>query len=157
MTLTMMCGLPNSGKTTKANNIAEETGAVIIRVDDYTYLYEQGYKPQQMLEIVHNDVRANLESGHDIIYDAVNATAVERQQLKNIVEPFGVRVVCVYMATPTEMCVSRDKHGWSSFYARFFEEPTEDEGFELIICKDGIEETEPTNEDIINALLGVIE
>lgn len=156
MTLTMMCGLPNSGKTTKANNIAEETGATIIRVDDYTYLYQEGYKPNQIIEIVINDTKSAIERGEDVVYDAVNATKSERKQLFDNFSTIA-DVVCVYMDTPTEMCVSRDKHGWSSFYARFFEAPTIDEGFEIVCCKDGIEEIEPTNEDIINALLGVIE
>lgn len=156
MTLTIMCGLPNSGKTTKANNIAEETGATIIRVDDYTHLYQEGYKPNQIIEIVINDTKSVLGRGEDVVYDAVNATKSERKQLFDNFSTIA-DVVCVYMVTPAEMCIKRDKSGWSSFYARIFEEPTEDEDFELIICKDGIEETEPTNEDIINALLGVTE
>lgn len=156
MTLTMMCGLPNSGKTTKANNIAEETGATIIRVDDYTHLYQDGYKPNQILEIVINDTKSALECGENVVYDAVNATKSERKQLFDNFSTIA-DVVCVYMDTPAEMCVSRDKHGWSSIYARFFEVPTTDEGFELVCCKDGVDKNFFAEQNILDVLLGVTE
>lgn len=158
MRFTIMCGIPNSGKTMKSRELSDKTGAVLIRLDDYTHLYMKGYKPYQVVELAINDIRSNLESGHDVIYDAVNETTVGRQQILEAVSTTGADIVCVYMATPASVCISRDSSGWSAHYAEIFEPPTESEGFdELIVCSDGVGEVEPTEQNILDVLLGVIE
>lgn len=142
MTFTVMCGLPCSGKTTKANELAEQSGATLIRLDDYTHFYLDGYKPQDILSFVLRDIGNALERGEDVIYDAVNATADERRQVIEMVGVKDCRVVCIYMQTPVEICVARDKTRWAAIFAQRFEPPTETEGFELIDRDDGAAEAE---------------
>lgn len=143
MTLTMMCGLPNSGKTAKARELAAQTGATLIRLDSYTHLYLDGYKPQNILAFALRDMMDALNRGEDVIYDAVNATADERRQIVDTVDVEDCRIVCVYMQTPEAVCIARDRSGWSSFYAQRFEAPAENEGFALTVSTDGVGEADP--------------
>ncbi|MCQ2077810.1 MAG: ATP-binding protein [Bacteroidaceae bacterium] len=138
MTFTMMCGLPNSGKTTKASDLAAQTGATLIRLDNYTHLYLEGYKPRNILDLAIADISAALECGEDVIYDSVNATAYERGLVVEAVENKGCSIVCIYMNTPVEVCCERDNTVWAAAYAQRFEMPTETEGFEVIISNDGV-------------------
>lgn len=136
MKLIMMCGLPNSGKTTKVQQLTQQENPTIISLDKYTHLYLDGYKPKDIVGFAIKDIIAALEQGNNVLYDAVNATKFERKQ---IIDSVDCDVCCVYMKTPVEICEARDEHTWSTLYARIFEEPTEDEGFELIVSYDGVE------------------
>lgn len=144
MTLTIMCGLPNSGKTTKATALAESTGATLIRHDDYysrvitTTTFVKKEHLEQVTQLVLNDIKAHLENGEDVIYDAVNNTIASRQKVIETCAVDGCRYVCVYMDTPLDQSLERDKSGWTSVFSRNFEIPTEDEKFdEIIFSQDG--------------------
>lgn len=139
MNLILLCGIPNSGKTTKATSIAEETGYTLVRYDDYSHLIKD-HHAYEIVDIVQKEVADKLNSGQNVVYDAVNRTKAKRMELLSMCK--GHHCTCVYMDTPTEICVERDnsKVGWSALFAQIFEVPTEDEGFDkFIICHDGDE------------------
>ena len=141
MKLTMMCGLPNSGKTTKAAALARETGAALVTWDEHARRVGKVLQQDEIREAVVSAIRAALEDGRDVVYDAVNATAEERKRIAEACTRGidGVQTACMFMDTPVDICMPRDRFGWARAFARFFRPPTEDEGFgERIVCRDGI-------------------
>lgn len=139
MTLTVMCGVPNAGKTTKATALAEETGATRISVDDYRHYIRYDGKPMTVIDAALTDAREALERGEDVIFDNVNSNAHARRHVLDMCRMDGLRTVCIYMDTPVETCLERAHGSWpAAFYAHKVTRPTEDEGFdEIIICTDG--------------------
>ena len=145
MKLYIMCGLPDSGKTTKAAALAEETGATVISHDAYykTVIRPSDVVTREMLERVTEnalaDVKTHLENGEDVIYDAVNTKAKNRRAVLEKCMVEGVYTVCVYIATPLEVCESRGGM-WSRVFAQSFEPPTPDEGFDELLILAGEQE-----------------
>jgi len=140
MKLTFMCGIPNSGKTTKAATLAEQTGDILISLDEYTHLYEDGYMPIDVFEAAIADINAALDRGENVIFDAVNGNEFERQKLVNDCAHEGCEFQCIYMETPVDTCIERDSFIWSELISKHFEIPTANNGYELIVSADGIGE-----------------
>ena len=111
----MMCGLPGSGKSTKAKEIAEKSGALIfssdaLRKEKYGNEAIQG-NPNKIFNELVSYIRIALHSGRDVILDATNISYKKRMSFLSRVSngmkvPF--RRVCVLMATPYEMCCARN-------------------------------------------------
>lgn len=144
MTFTIMSGLPESGKTTKAAALAAETGATLIRHDDYySTVFQRDEAPtyemlQQVAENVYADIKAHLLSGEDVIYDAPNVSKAARKRVLDACAVEGCFTRCVYMDTPLAQCNARSSIGWPVIFSRSLEVPTEEEGFnEVIISADG--------------------
>ena len=114
----MMCGLPGSGKSYKAQQLAVEYNANIhssdaIRLEllgDINRHDSNGV----VFTTLHNRVKEDLRNGKNCIYDACNISYKRRmaflQELKNI----PCEKICVVMATPYEQCLkndaTRDRH-----------------------------------------------
>lgn len=130
MTLTVMCGIPNSGKTTNTNRLADETGATVFRLDDYMRGVKTYSDLVQILGTVLDNIKIELLSGKDVIYDAVNPDAASRKQIIDYFSDMdNLEIVCAYVDTSAEICIARDKSGWSAVFAERFEPPTDEEGF----------------------------
>lgn len=140
MKLTFTCGLPGSGKTTKAEQYASEHDVALIKLDDYTYHYREGFLPKDILSFAYADIISALNAGKNVLYDSVNPTKAERKHLIESL-PSGTEIECLYMNTPFEQCAIRGKKMWTEIFARNFETPISDEGFTVIECFDGIDQT----------------
>lgn len=110
-TLIMLVGLPCSGKSTEAKELAKEYNATIFSSDDlrqelFGDVNEQSRNNELFTEL-HRRVKNCLMSGKSAIYDACNHHYKERmaflQQLKNI----PCKKCCIVMATPYEECLRR--------------------------------------------------
>lgn len=114
----MMCGLPGSGKSYKAKELAEKHNANIHSSDSIRLELLGDINCQDSNGVVfttlHNRVKEDLRNGKNCIYDATNISYKRRmaflQELKNI----PCEKICVLMATPYEQClkndVARDRH-----------------------------------------------
>lgn len=75
-TLTMLCGLPGSGKSTYAKQLSDETNAIICNSDAIRRELFGNENLQEnndtVFKILHSRIKENLKSGHDVIYDATN-------------------------------------------------------------------------------------
>lgn len=111
-TFIMMCGLPGSGKSYKAQQLAVEYNANIHSSDAIREELLGDINRQDSNGVVfttlHNRVKEDLRNGKSCIFDATNTTYKRRmaflQELKNI----PCEKTCVVMATPYEQCLKND-------------------------------------------------
>ena len=116
--LVMMVGLPASGKSTIAYNLAKENNYIVfssdaLREELYLDINDQEHNHELFVEL-HRRIKATLRDGNSVIYDACNLNSKKRiaflQELKHI----PCRKECIIAATPYEQCLknnaSRDRH-----------------------------------------------
>lgn len=113
-TLTLLVGLPASGKTTFCEKSFNEEGSPVrISLDDFRKLIcgKDYFKPFE--PTVHawaqQTTRYLLSQGHDVVLDATSLT----QGLRNIWvslarEYLGVYTSCIYFDVPFEVCLKRN-------------------------------------------------
>ena len=113
----MMCGLPASHKSTKAEELAKEYNANIHASDKIRAELLSDVNSQEdntlVFQTLHKRVKQDLLEGKNCIYDATNISYRRRagflRELKNI----ECEKICVLMATPIEECLkdnaSRDR------------------------------------------------
>lgn len=142
--LYLTCGIPGSGKTTKALQLAEEKNLMVLSSDDireklYGDARVQG-DPKEVFAALDKEVEKNLRRGQSVVYDATNLTRRLRQ---NIMQKFSgcvKDVYCILLCTNKEECLrrnaSRDRQVpvdvINRMYERF-EVPRQEEGFKQII------------------------
>ena len=114
--LILMCGVPASGKSTVANNLAqhfEEQKAVVISMDAIREKWFGTRKCQDRGDEVYaqsvDDILSAFESCDVVIYDATNRTRKARRKLvETIYKYYDCAVYCVFMDTPLEVALDRN-------------------------------------------------
>ena len=114
--LIMMCGIPASGKSTIAYNLAkclEEQKSIIVSMDNIREEWFGTRKCQDSGDEVYaqsvEDTLWAFENFNIVIYDATNRTKKARKQLvKAIQKYYDCLVYCVYMATPLDIAIERN-------------------------------------------------
>ena len=108
-TLVMMVGLVGSGKSTYAEQLAEEMPAIVFSSDA---LREEMFDDvdnqennQKLFQELHKRIRECLKSGENAIYDATNISSKRRRGFINELKNIDCRKECVIMATPYEQCL----------------------------------------------------
>jgi len=114
LSLTMMVGLPGSGKSTIAkalSAISPELKLISsdsIRQELYGDENKQG-DPEEVFSLVNNRIHEALKSGTSVLYDATNLYRKSRQSvLASIPEGLDVLVRFWLVDTPLETCVARN-------------------------------------------------
>lgn len=108
----MLVGLPASGKSTRAKDLAWEEGAVIISSDtvreemygDTPYSEVDNSK---VFEEVNSRIVENLENNVNVIYDATNTNRKRRIHFIDYVVK-GYNVEAYYFDTPFSECIARN-------------------------------------------------
>ena len=114
--LILMCGVPASGKSTVANNLAQHFGeqkAVVISMDAIREKWFGTRKCQDRGDEVYaqsvDDVLSAFESCDIVIYDATNRTRKARRKLVETIQKYyDCLVYCVFMDTPLEVALERN-------------------------------------------------
>ena len=114
--LILMCGVPASGKSTVANNLAQHFGeqkAVVISMDAIREKWFGTRKCQDRSDEVYaqsvDDVLSAFESCDIVIYDATNRTRKARRKLVETIQKYyDCLVYCVFMDTPLEVALERN-------------------------------------------------
>lgn len=117
-TLYVMCGLPFSGKTTLAKELSEYTKSKILA---YDWIWARE-KPQDqvpdldnveewnsVLKIALEDTREELRKGNSIVFDHINHTRSDRDNLRKIAEVSEANFVIVYLDVSLEKMDQRRK------------------------------------------------
>ena len=125
----IMVGYPGSGKTTIANNICKN--------DNYIHISGDIYKTSSKMK------KAALEyilQKKSIIFDATHSSIKKRLEFINFGNKHKYEIKCVHVTTSLEISYKRNKTRNDekqvpkiaySVYKKYYEEPTEEEGFTL--------------------------
>lgn len=142
-TFYMMVGLPGSGKSFTAGTLPD----TIIHSSDAIraeILGDENRQDQQELvfQTLHERVFRDLRNGKNVVYDATNTNYKRRMEFLQRVNAMrlpALQTVCVFMATPYDECVKRNKdrertvpeHVICRMYKRF-DVPMKAEGWDEI-------------------------
>lgn len=105
---TMLCGLPGSGKSTYAKELADLTGAVIcssdaIREELFGDINSQTNNDAVFSEL-HKRVKENLRKSVNVIYDATNISSKRRRAFLRELKNIPCIKECIIMAVPFDEC-----------------------------------------------------
>lgn len=115
----MMCGLPYSGKSTYAEDLAETAMSlgrkVVIHSSDAIRAELYGDEGDQthndkVFQTLHRRIKADLQSGKNVVYDATNLSYKKRMATLQLVSRIPCRKICVFMAVPFDEIVERSRH-----------------------------------------------
>ena len=147
--LIILCGLPGSGKSSYAKAFKEYDDAMYegstvvhssdaIRGELFGDPSFQGDNAK-VFELMHKRVKADLQAGKTVIYDATNVTRKARRGAINLAHPTNDTVECHIIWTDPEECIRRDslrdrKVGPAVIdkMLRRWQSPWIDEGFDKI-------------------------
>lgn len=108
--LTLLCGIPGSGKTTYAekikNSYTYHLSSDSIRKELYGDESIQG-NPADVFVLMQDRAIMLLNNGFDVIYDATNITRKDRASILTKCPKF-VQIECHIIWAPTETCIERD-------------------------------------------------
>jgi predicted kinase len=95
--LVIFSGLPGAGKSTLAQRLAAETGAVWLRIDTIEYAMADGEEAVEVgaagYRVAYAVAEDNLRLGQTVIGDSVNALEITRRAWRSAAERAGVRAV----------------------------------------------------------------
>lgn len=102
--LIMLVGVSYSGKSFYAEQLAKQTGAVIVSSDairgELWGDENDQRNPAKVFEVVHSRIHNLLKEGKDVIYDATNLNCKRRMNFLKTIEKLAKRKTCVVvMAT----------------------------------------------------------
>lgn len=161
----MMVGLPGSGKSWYAGN--KLLNAVVhssdaIREEILGDVADQSNQ-QLVFQTLHDRVLSDLRAGRDVVYDATNIDYKRRMGFLQRVTAVNPQIwkVCVFMATPYDKCVernkSRDRTVPESVIDRMYRKidiPMKAEGWDEIVVE-GVEPVDNGIEPLLSRLSGL--
>lgn len=135
----VLCGIPASGKTTMATQLAKEQNAKL-------YSYDAVRRNSKLASfndvctLVHKRINTDLSNGHNVVYDAPNHKLKYRQDLLNAISDIPHKKICIVLLTPFKECLKRNVNRevrlpdfvLYDMYNKF-EPPTLDEGWDEIL------------------------
>ena len=111
-TLTILCGIPGSGKTTYAKKYIDEHPNTIhlssdsIRAELYGNESAQG-NPAEVFSIMQQRAVDTLNNGQSVVYDCTSITRKDRAGIISSCPKF-TKIECHVVWAPIETCVERD-------------------------------------------------
>ena len=106
--VTMMIGIPASGKSTIAKTIS---GVYVcpdeIRRELYGNISIQG-NPIEVFGVAEERIRSAIANGKDVVYDATNTTKYRSDTITEFRNYGATEVNGVFVNTPFEVCVTRN-------------------------------------------------
>ena len=110
--LFVLCGLPASGKSTYAKELAEKYNANIHASDKIREELSGDINNQSINELVfktlHNRIKDDLRNGTNCIYDACNISYKRRMAFLQELNKIPCEKICFLMATPYEECIKNN-------------------------------------------------
>lgn len=106
-TLYIMCGLPGAGKSTFTTSRPDLETVCMDRIR-FELFGDEAVQTngRRVFEIAMARVKNALEAGRDCVFDGTNTT---RRRRRALMQRFsGVRFVCVWVATPLDLCIQRN-------------------------------------------------
>jgi len=104
-TLTLLCGLPASGKSRYAAAASALTGQRVLTADACR---EQRASYAALFPALYSAARADLRAGRSVIIDACSLTRRARTEARLLAQSAGARIELVVFLTPWRVCAERD-------------------------------------------------
>lgn len=111
-----MIGLPGSGKSTYAKEIAEKfEGEIHIHSSDS--LREELFgdvnensrdSNEKLFRVLHRRIKDDLQKGVSVVYDATNVNKKNRLEFLRFIEDVDCEKLCVLVMLPYHMCLTRN-------------------------------------------------
>jgi len=142
-TITIMCGLPRSGKSTWV--CQHKTNDIIVSADDMRLLvYNKEYWSEGeplMWSIREILLRMLMQQGANIIVDETNTMKERRRPIIKMAQKYGYQIICVFINSSAsykckERAIAEGKEYLTPIIDRMndqFEKPTKEEGFDEVI------------------------
>lgn len=105
--LYIFCGIPASGKTTMATQLAKEQDAKLYSYD----VIRRDLKLSSFDDIcslIYQRIKTDLSNGLNVVYDAPNHRLKYRQNVINTISNIPCKKICVVLLTPFEECLKRN-------------------------------------------------
>lgn len=127
----IMVGYPGSGKSTLAKSICQDEQFVLVQGDVHKT------SPKMIKAAL-----PCVKEGKSIVFDATNSSSKKRNEYIEFAKKHNLKVVCIHMSTSLEVSYKRNKERDPekqvpkiaySVYTKHFENPSAEEGFELIV------------------------
>jgi adenylate kinase family enzyme len=153
-TLIFFCGKMGAGKTTKSKQVAHDQNAVLISEDEWLELLYPGQITtfddylkfsRQLKPLVTSHVQNILRTGTDVVMDFPANTVSQRKWFKTLYTEINALHELIYINISDEICLNQiaqrrveqperalfDTEEVFHHVTKFFEEPGEDEGFNI--------------------------
>lgn len=137
----VLCGIPGSGKTTKAIQLAEENNAKLYSYDVIKHNSKLVYF-EDISDIIYQNIRDDLLNGYNVIYDAPHTRLKHRNGVLKSISDISCKKILIVMDTALKECLNRNSSRDGAlclpepiiynFYNNF-EPPTLDEGWDEIV------------------------
>ncbi len=103
--LTVLVGLPGSGKSRLAAELRGRTGCVVLESDALRKLLVRrpaysALESRRLFQAVHKAIAALLADGVSVVLDATNVAESEREPLYELADHQGARLVLVQVTAP---------------------------------------------------------
>ena len=110
-TLLMMCGLPCSGKSYKAQELFNDTfifSSDELRLEMFGDINYQEHN-QDLFAELHSRIKGALQLGYNVCYDACNISYKRRMAFLRELKNIPCNKICFVMAPPYEECLKRNE------------------------------------------------
>ena len=143
-TLYLLSGIPASGKTTLAHQLAEQHNATVHSYDELPGANTKASMDGSVKQAWLVSIREDLHGGNSVICDGLNLTVAERKELLSYVADIPCKKILYVKIVPLETCLQRNRERQARLpdfvveqSAERMEPPTKDEGWDTIyLCRE---------------------
>ena len=139
VTIYLISGIPGSGKTTLAHQLAEQYNAIVHSYDALPGANTKASMDGSVKQAWLKAIREDLQVGNSVICDGLNLTVAERKEFLSTFADIPCKKVLFVKIVPLETCLQRNREREARLpdfvveqSAERMEAPTKDEGWDAI-------------------------